>query len=42
MIGDAFGALAHLGLARAHVVSGDAAKARGAVLSTAVEPAGNA
>jgi eukaryotic-like serine/threonine-protein kinase len=29
-IGDAFGALVHLGLARAHVVSGDAAKARGA------------
>jgi serine/threonine protein kinase len=29
-IGDAFGALAHLGLARAYAVSGDAAKARAA------------
>ena len=28
-IGDGFGSLAHLGLARAYVVSGDAAKARG-------------
>ena len=28
-IGDAFGALAHLGLARAYVVSGETAKARG-------------
>jgi len=28
-IGDAFGALAHLGLARAYVVSGETARARG-------------